>query len=937
MFVHKQERFYGFMYFASSFYLSISYWNTVSVSHSISMIWQSVALTFLLPFSLLIQNEAVGIRHKYNATPVVLRSDGGSRISGIQDRIGKDIVLGGLFTVYFNPGGTSEGTCGNVIWEDGMDMLEAMLYAIDSVNSDPNLLPNLTLGYDIRDTCKRENVAMDETIDLVLSSGDLELESCARIVTNESEVVPVSVIIGAFESFITIPMAGLLRLFKKPQISYGSSSTALSNRDLYSYFYRTFPPDDKQAQAMVDLILHFGWDHISTINSNNLYGQRGIEEVKKHATASGICTDLDAIITDEFEIADYTNLAGKLLNSSANVVVLFASVHHVRSLFTELDRLQTLHESSRRFVWIASDTWAELTDEEFNNVTAGKFGFAAFSENLDTFDQYYSQLYPSTNKRNPWFTPYYEQLYNCKVNETSGCGNRSVTDAKGYKQYSVVPLVTDAVYTVAHAIHSFIQDNCPEPVLWHPNNQSCRGYNLSLDGETLFRYIGQVNFTSPSNNSVTFDSQGNVVAKYSIFNYQCSNCPLKKSFSLVNIGIWDGSVSHDRLQFYPGIKSQFGVLQNSSGGYNPVLDLKSQCQVCNPGHIKRTVVSSCCGTCDPCLGSYYSNASLSNTTCQSCPSEMWGNNPTTGSTGCVPIDFSYLKPTDPWGIIMIVLSVIGLVAVAFVTCAFFWFWNTPIVKSSGREQMILLLIGVTLCFLVTVAFLLKPSPIACGFQRFGLWFCFSLVLSALLVKLIRISRIFLHKSISNRPKFTGPVYQIIFTFILVGVQMSFVVVSMIVVYPGTMTTIKHDESNHNNHPVLILQCTSPHIALIVLQMLYSTALLIASNALAILTIRFPANFNESKYVSFSTFSLGLMWFLFILSYIATNDSTIQTAVISFTIQLSALAVLGCLFGPRIFIMIFWPKQNVLETAVPTQGTILNNFPRTDHQESITLK
>ena len=44
--------------------------------------------------------------------------------------------------------------------EDGMDMLEAMLYAIDSVNSDPNLLPNLTLGYDIRDTCKRENVAM---------------------------------------------------------------------------------------------------------------------------------------------------------------------------------------------------------------------------------------------------------------------------------------------------------------------------------------------------------------------------------------------------------------------------------------------------------------------------------------------------------------------------------------------------------------------------------------------------------------------------------------------------------------------------------------------------------------------------------------------------------------------------------------------------------
>ena len=249
------------------------------------------------------------------------------------------------------------------------------------------------------------------------------------------------------------------------------------------------------------------------------------------------------------------------------------------------------------------------------------------------------------------------------------------------------------------------------------------------------------------------------------------------------------------------------------------------------------------------------------------------------------------------------------------------------IKSSGREQMILLLIGVTLCFLITVAFLLKPSPIACGFQRVGLWFCFSLVLSALLVKLIRISRIFLHKSISKRPKFTGPVYQIVFTFILVGVQMSFVLVSMIVVYPGTTTTIKLDENNHNDYPVLFLQCTSPHIALIVLQMLYFSALLIASNALAVLTIRCPANFNESKYVSFSTFSLGLMWFLFILSYIATDKSTIQTAVVSSTIQLSALAVLCCLFGPRVFIMIYWSKQNAF---VPTPGV---NLPKNDNLDN----
>ena len=37
-------------------------------------------------------------------------------------------------------------------------------------------------------------------------------------------------------------------------------------------------------------------------------------------------------------------------------------------------------------------------------------------------------------------------------------------------------------------------------------------------------------------------------------------------------------------------------------------------------------------------------------------------------------------------------------------------------------------------------------------------------------------------------------------------------------------------------------------------------------------------------------------------------------MISLAIQLSALAVLVCLFGPRVFIMIVWPSQNVSATT-----------------------
>ena len=94
-----------------------------------------------------------------------------------------------------------------------------------------------------------------------------------------------------------------------------------------------------------------------------------------------------------------------------------------------------------------------------------------------------------------------------------------------------------------------------------------------------------------------------------------------------------------------------------------------------------------------------------------------------------------------------------------------------------------------------------------------------------------------------------------------------------------------------------------------MEALYLSDLMIASNVLAILTIRFPQNFKESKYVAFSTFSLSLIGMAFLITY-STNDVQYQSAETLLAIQLNALAVLICLFGPRVFIMIVWPSQNV---------------------------
>ena len=830
------------------------------------------------------------------------------RISGMKNRFGKDIVIGGLVRVHDKENGKCQE---KLIEHKSVENLEALLYAIDVINSDPNILPNLTLGYDIRDTCDSESVGLDEAIDIIYSNGQIEIESCSAEFDNDTET-PVSAVIGAIVSPVTISVAGLFRLFKMPQVSFSSTSILLNNREFYPYFFRTIPPDDHQVQAMIDLILHFKWDHVSTLYSSNRYGQPAINAFHKLANEKGICLDISESLDDK---SDYDTIASKLYNSTANVVVLFASLSEVEMILSAVYNVYNASINKRRFLWLASDSWSELGFEAFDHfdeITIGKWGTAPSSPVVEGFHEYYSQLNPNSNLRNPWFKQFYQLFDMSCTNCTKGIPD-IVTD---YVQDSFDALAIDAVYTIANAFEAFFKENCDSPLVWYPQNRSCNGNNSNdstLTGEKLKDYIQRTNFTSFTQTVVNFDSEGNTEGKYKILNQQfntSAHCG-DSCIGIKEVGTWDGSLSSNRLQLSSDVEQQFGIDETG----NIITSLESNCQRCRPGYFKRVVTSSCCGTCDPCLGSNYTNTNSSTMSmCMTCPDNMWGNNPLAGNTHCIDIDESYLKPSDAWGIVLIILAIIGLIAVVFVTSAFIWFWNTPIVKSSGREQMILLLIGLTLCFFITIFFLLKPSPASCGLQRIGVWVSYSLILCSLLVKLIRIARIFMQKTVSSRPRFIAPHYQIGFTLILMCFPVLLVIVSLIVAPPEANQAIQYNEVNHNSHPELIVTCSSPHVAFIVLQMIYFSALLIASNALAVMTIRFPINFNEAKYVAFATFSLVLTWFFFILAFIVSQDTPYQGAALSTAIQVSAVAVLLCLFGPKMFIMIAWPTTNIKENT-----------------------
>ena len=869
------------------------------------------------------------------------------RIRGARNREGKAFVLGGLFPIHSDEGG---GRCGAVREERGLERMEAMLFAIDKINSDPTLLKDLEIGYDIRDTCNSENIGLDETIDLIITGSQLDIESCQSAATvstgvNETDdstsfVLPSPTVglVGAASSQVSVPVASLARLFQMPQISYASSSAILSNRDRYGFFYRTIPPDNLQARAMIDILLRFDWTYVSTIYSRNPYGEPGIDEFQRLASKDGICIDLNEGIEENYSPSQYDDLVRRLIESQANVVVIFAAQDIAEEILTRLSNTT----SATRFQFIASDAWARSINvvHQVNETAAGLLGIVPLTEHVDEFQEYFSRLTIESNQRNPWFSEFYKAFANCTLEGAGAMDKRpcnqshNITQLPRYQQGNFIPLVIDAVYTFARALNSFLTDNCyTNNFTWFPDNRTCAGQTRELNGSALLEYISQVNAkNNVTGNKLMFDSEGNVESMYEILNYQAQpstgggNGSTGLEYSFQRVGTWDSSVVNDsnlEALDLTGEGVQFGINNASNGSLTIARKaVISQCSVCTPGQYRRVGQSDCCGFCDPCTDNTYTNSTTARE-CLSCPNGTWGNNPANGSTECIPIPESFLDYSHPYSIVIVIVAILGLTLVVATVIIFAIFWKTPVIKSSGREQMILLLIGIACSFALAFFFVAPPHPAVCAIQRIGLWFSFSLIFGSLMVKIVRVARIFLRKINLSRPRFTEPIYQVLFTFCIVTIQLVIVLVSLLVTNPDIDSNLRRNVNMPSEIPQLIITCIPDNVIFLVLSVGYETVILIVATILGGLSFKYPANFNEAKYIAFCMFAILVIWIAFIITYIATRSTQeLQNIAVSLAVVMSGFAVLVCIFGPKVFIVLFQPSKNTTDSHNKRSSTDL---------------
>ena len=424
-------------------------------------------------------------------------------------------------------------------------------------------------------------------------------------------------------------------------------------------------------------------------------------------------------------------------------------------------------------------------------------------------------------------------------------------------------------------------------------------YNLT--SRNLLGYLYNVSFNGIQNRNVSFDEDGDPPGVYEIIRLQINE---SGQYKYASLGFWNSDHKEDAL-----------ILHNADG----IDTVVSTCSdPCSKGYIRSITNPNCpsCFECFPCVGPTYSMSS-SGTNCSLCSDNHWGNNnPLSGSTHCVPVEVRHLDFSNGWSITSMCIASITLIILAVITVIFVMTWNTPVLKSSGREEMVMLLIGIGACCVLTYIVVAPPSTGVCVFQRIGVWLCFSLAFGALLVKIIRVARIFHSiKSSAKRPRFTDPKHQVIFTIAIVAGQLILIAIGLGVDPPAVerdpevVTTSSGQQTGEA--PEIIETCQQPHTAILVLLLAYNSLIIVGCTILGLMTMGFPDNFNEAKHVMFTSFTLMIIWVLFMPLYFYTDDE-FQSGVLALGIVLSAVALMAGVFFPRVFIIMFQKHINSME-------------------------
>ncbi|XP_039583494.1 taste receptor type 1 member 1 [Passer montanus] len=470
----------------------------------------------------------------------------------------------------------------------GYCLSQALRFAVEEINNSTTLLPNVTLGYEIYDTCS-EPTNFHATLCALARKGRQGVQVLPSFQHYEPQAVAV---IGPDSTRLALTTAAVLSLFLVPEISYEASTELLSLKRLYPSFLRTIPSDRQQVKAIFLLLQHFGWTWVALLGSDNIYGRTGLDALQELLTASNVCVGYRATIpaNSDANNPELHNLVQILTEVKVNVTVVFSNRGSVLPFFEVV-----VQRNVTGMVWVASEDWslAQTIWQVPGIHTIGSvFGMAVEKPEptmLERFEAWRMWEEGAVAESASSAEAGSESVGNARLDCTqrcTGCRVRATVpdmyDAQGsFNVYS-------AVYAVAHGLHDLL--GCA-------SGACSKG---TVYPWQLLQKIREVNFTLYESR-ISFDAHGDIQKGYDIVMWKW----LGSNWASDVIGTF--RVNPERLSIDPG-----KILWHTEDGQAP----SSVCsEACKPGEMRlQQSRHKCCFSCVACPPGTFLNTSGQYTT-----------------------------------------------------------------------------------------------------------------------------------------------------------------------------------------------------------------------------------------------------------------------------------------------------------------------------------
>uniref|UniRef100_H3C9R3 G-protein coupled receptors family 3 profile domain-containing protein n=1 Tax=Tetraodon nigroviridis TaxID=99883 RepID=H3C9R3_TETNG len=811
-----------------------------------------------------------------------------------------DVVLGGLFQIHFfsvfpDLSFTSKPQHPSCHGFDvlGFRQAQTMAFAIDEINRNSHLLPNVTLGYSLYDNCIKLAIGFRAALSLI--SGEEE----QFILTDDCKgSPPVIGIVGDSSSTPSIAISTVLGLYRVPMVSYFATCSCLTNRQRFPSFFRTIPSDAFQVQAMIQILKHFRWTWVGLLVSDDDYGLHVGRSFQSDLVQSGEgCLAYLEVLPWDGDPVEIRRIVNVIKKSTARVLMVFAHKFHVISLMNEVVR-----QNVTGLQWLASEAWtgaAEIQTPQFMPYLRGTLGIAIRRGEITGLRDFLLQIRPeqiSNITRNNMVQQFWEYSFQCKFggsNSSEACrGDEDIerVDPEFLDVSNLRPEynIYKAVYALAYALDDLLR--C-EPGRGPFSEHSCADIHR-LKPWQLVHYLQHVNFSTTFGDQVSFDQNGDVLPIYDIVNWLWFPDGRVK---VQNVGEVKRTLLRGDEVTLHGDKIFWSFEYN-----------KPPQSVCSQSCPPRTRVSRrkgqpvCCFDCLTCSEGKFSNKTNS-MECTSCPEDFWSSSQ---RDHCVPKKTEFLSYHDPLGICLTVASLLGTVISAVVLGIFIHHRSTPVVRANNSELSFLLLVSIKLCFLCSLLFIGRPRLWTCQLRHAAFGISFVLCVSCILVKTMVVLAVFS----ASKPggvailKWFGAVQQRMTATILTFIQVAICILWILLASP-----FPRKNTQYSNEKI-VYECAIGSTVGFSLLLSYIGFLAILSCLIAFYSRNLPDSFNEAKLIAFSMLIFSAVWVVFVPAYIS-SPGKYADAVEVFAILASSFGLLVTLFGPKCYIILLRPERN----------------------------